>query len=201
MLGLGSVPLSDLAHSNPVDFHPALARVGVVDPRATPLVALLVEDNPADAELIAVRLEPGPQGAGSTPVRIIHRGTAATACAALRYWAVDVVILDLTLPDARGLEALHRIRDAAPGAPVIVLSGIADQALALEALRAGAQDYVMKPPPDGQTLARILRDAVERPRLMRNVDHAPRTSAVAARQWKMLAEVSKTLTASGDANA
>ncbi|HEV7596369.1 MAG TPA: ATP-binding protein [Gemmatimonadaceae bacterium] len=180
---------------------PALARIGVIDPRAMPLVALLVEDNPPDAELIAIRLEPGPQGAGSTPVRIIQRGTAATACAALRYWAVDVVILDLTLPDARGLEALHRIREAAPGTPVIVLSGIADQALALEALRAGAQDYVMKPPPEGQTLARILRYAVERQRLTRTVDDALRTSAVAARQWKMLAEVSKALTASGDSSA
>jgi signal transduction histidine kinase/CheY-like chemotaxis protein len=176
---------------------PTFARIGVIDPRATPLVALLVEDNPPDAELIAIRLEPGPQGAGSTPVRIIQRGTAATACAALRYWAVDVVILDLTLPDARGLEALHRIRAAAPGTPVIVLSGIADQALALEALRAGAQDYVMKPPPDGQTLARILRYAVERQRLTRTVDDALRTAALAARQWKMLAEVSKTLAPSG----
>jgi signal transduction histidine kinase/CheY-like chemotaxis protein len=176
---------------------PTFARMGVIDPRATPLVALLVEDNPPDAELIAIRLEPGPQGAGSTPVRIIQRGTAATACAALRYWAVDVVILDLTLPDARGLEALHRIRAAAPGTPVIVLSGIADQALALEALRAGAQDYVMKPPPEGQTLARILRYAVERQRLTRTVDDALRTAAVAARQWKMLAEVSKALAPSG----
>jgi signal transduction histidine kinase/CheY-like chemotaxis protein len=176
---------------------PAFARIGVIDPRATPLVALLVEDNPPDAELIAIRLEPGPHGAGSTPVRIIQRGTAATACAALRYWAVDVVILDLTLPDARGLEALHRIRAAAPGTPVIVLSGIADQALALEALRAGAQDYVMKPPPEGQTLARILRYAVERQRLTRTVDDALRTAAVAARQWKMLAEVSKALAPSG----
>jgi signal transduction histidine kinase/DNA-binding NarL/FixJ family response regulator len=176
---------------------PAFARIGVIDPRATPLVALLVEDNPPDAELIAIRLEPGPNGAGSTPVRIIQRGTAATACAALRYWAVDVVILDLTLPDARGLEALHRIRAAAPGTPVIVLSGIADQALALEALRAGAQDYVMKPPPEGQTLARILRYAVERQRLTRTVDDALRTAAVAARQWKMLAEVSKALAPSG----
>jgi signal transduction histidine kinase/DNA-binding NarL/FixJ family response regulator len=181
--------------------EPALVSIGAIDPRAAPLVALLVEDNPPDAELIAVRLEPGPQGAGSTPVRIIHRGTAATACAALRYWTVDVVILDLTLPDARGLEALHRIRAASPGTPVIVLSGIADQALALEALRAGAQDYVMKPPPEGPTLARILRYAVERQRLTRTVDDALRTAAIAARQWKMLAEVSKALAAPGDATA
>jgi signal transduction histidine kinase/DNA-binding NarL/FixJ family response regulator len=180
---------------------PHFMGLGIVDPRATPLVALLVEDNPPDAELIAVRLEPGPRGAGSTPVRIIHRGTAATACAALRYWKVDVVMLDLTLPDARGLEALHRIRAASPGTPVIVISGIADQALALEALRAGAQDYVMKPPPDGHTLARVLRYAVERQRLMQTIDSALHASALAARQWKILAEVSKALAASSNATA
>jgi signal transduction histidine kinase/ActR/RegA family two-component response regulator len=133
------------------------------------------------------------------PVRIIHRSTAAGACAALRYWTVDVVILDLSLPDARGLEALHRIRDASPGTPVVVLSGITDQALALEALRAGAQDYVMKPPPEGQVLSRILRFAVERQRLLSTIDAALRSSAIAARQWKLVAEVSKSLAASSDA--
>jgi signal transduction histidine kinase/CheY-like chemotaxis protein len=180
---------------------PSYSGIGIVDSRTAPLVALLVEDYPPDAELISLRLAVGPQGAGSTPVRIIQRGTAASACAALRYWTVDVVILDLTLPDAHGLEALHRIRAAAPGTPVIVLTGIADQALALEALRAGAQDYVMKPPPEGQTLARILRYAVERQRLLQTVDSALATSAIAARQWKLLAEVSRAVAASSDATA
>src|SRR5882672_10040940 len=172
--------------------------IGTVDSRATPLVALLVEDNPPDAELMALRLEPGPYGAGSKPVRLIQRGTVATACAALRYWPVDVVILDLTLPDATGLEALHRIRGASPGTPVIVLSGLTDQALALEAIRAGARDYVMKPPPDGPTLARILRYACERHRLIQTIDSARVLSAIAARQWKLLAEVGKVLAASSE---
>jgi signal transduction histidine kinase/DNA-binding NarL/FixJ family response regulator len=172
-----------------------LSRMGMVDPRATPLVALLVEDNPPDAELIALRLGT----VGGAPVRLIQRGTVATASAALRYWSVDVVILDLTLPDARGLDALHRVRAASPQTPVIVLSGIADQALALEALRAGAQDYVLKPPPDGPTLARILRYAVERHRLMQTIDSAAHSSARAARQWKLLAEASKALASSSDA--
>src|SRR6266404_1241756 len=180
----------------PADVH--LAGIGTVDSRATPLVALLVEDNPPDAELMALRLEPGPYGSGSMPVRLIQRGTVATACAALHYWPVDVVILDLTLPDATGLEALHRIRAASPGAPVIVLSGLADQALALESIRAGAQDYVMKPPPDGPTLARILRYACERHRLTQTIDSARALSAIAALQWKLLAEVAKVLAVSTD---
>jgi signal transduction histidine kinase len=178
------------------DIH--LSGIGPVDLHATPLMALLVEDNPADAERISLVLQPGPLGAGLMPVRLIQRGSVASACAALRYWPVDVVILDLTLPDSKGLEALHRVRAASPQTPVIVLSGVADQVLALEALRAGAQDYVLKPPPDGPILARILRYACERHRLMQTIEAARASSAIAARQWKLLAEVAKVLAASTD---
>jgi signal transduction histidine kinase/DNA-binding response OmpR family regulator len=178
------------------DIH--LSGIGPVDLHATPLVALLVEDNPDDAERISLVLQPGPLGAGLMPVRLIQRGSVASACVALRYWPVDVVILDLTLPDSKGLEALHRVRTASPQTPVIVLSGVADQVLALEALRAGAQDYVLKPPPDGPILARILRYACERHRLMQTIEAARASSAIAARQWKLLAEVAKVLAASTD---
>ena len=150
-----------------------LSGIGPVDLHATPLRALLVEDNPADAQRIALVLEPGPLGAGLMPVHLIQRGSVASACAALRDWPVDVVLLDLTLPDSKGLEALHRVCAASPQTPVIVLSGVADQVLALEAIRAGAQDYVLKPPPDGPTFARILRYACERHRLIRTVDAIP----------------------------
>ncbi len=175
-----------------------LSGVGPVDLRATSLMALLVEDDAADTELISILLQPGSLGTGLMPVRLIQRRTVAAACAALRRWPVDVVILDLTLPDARGLEALHTVRAASPETPVIVLSEVADQILALEALRAGAQDYVLKPPPDGPTFARILRYACERHRLIRTIDAARASSAVAAHQWRLLAEVAKLLAASID---
>jgi signal transduction histidine kinase len=177
-----------------VDIH--LSGIGPIDLHATPLMALLVEDDPADAERISLVLQPGPLGAGLMPVRLIQSGSVASACAALRDWPVDVVILDLTLPDSKGLEALHRVRAASPQTPVIVLSGVADQVLALEALRAGAQDYVLKPPPDGPTFARILRYACERHRLIRTIDAARASSAIAAHQWRLLAEVAQLLAAS-----
>ena len=178
------------------DIH--LSGIGPVDLHATPLMALLVEDDPADAERISLVLQPGPLGAGLMPVRLIQRGSVASACAALRCWPVDVVLLDLTLPDSNGLEALHRVRAASPQTSVIVLSGVADQVLALEALRAGAQDYVLKPPPDGPTFARILRYACERHRLIRTIDAARASSAIAAHQWRQLAEVTQLLAASID---
>jgi signal transduction histidine kinase/DNA-binding response OmpR family regulator len=186
----------DMQSEAAADIH--LSGIGPVDLHATPLMALLVEDNTADAERISLVLQPGPLGAGLMPVRLIQRGSVASACAALRYWPVDVVILDLTLPDSKGLEALHRVRAASPQTPVIVLSGVADQVLALEALRAGAQDYVLKPPPDGPIFARILRYACERHRLMQTIEAARASSAIAARQWKLLAEVAKVLAASTD---
>lgn len=142
------------------------------DSLSQPLVALLVEDEPADAELIALQLEEVVQGWGVASIRLDHVASVSAACSALRESTPDVVILDLFLPDSRGLDALHLVRAASPSVPIIVLSGMADQSLALEALRAGAQDYVLKPPPDGYILSRIVRYACERQQLLLKLDAA-----------------------------
>ncbi|HEV7366690.1 MAG TPA: hybrid sensor histidine kinase/response regulator [Gemmatimonadales bacterium] len=161
-------------------------------------MVLLVEDDPGDAELIALRLQAPSDTATSAPVRLLHADSVAAAQAALEAGAPDVIILDLSLPDARGLEGLHRMRLLAPGIPIVVLSGMADEAVALDALRAGAQDYVLKPPPDGSTLRRILRYARERQQLLMELDLASHASAAAAQRWRLLAEVGKALAASSD---
>ncbi len=172
--------------------------VQLLDPRVDPLVALLVEDSPSDAEVIIERLASASSATPTAPVRLIHASSVAAALVVLREATPDVVILDLSLPDAHGLEALRRVRAAAPGAPVIVLSGMADQAIALEALRAGAQDYVLKPPPDGHSLVRILRYARERQLLVWERDAALRESATAAQRWRLLAEVGRVLAESNE---
>jgi signal transduction histidine kinase/DNA-binding response OmpR family regulator len=179
--------------------------VKMADSRASPLLALLVENDPADAELIAMRLACSRHSCSRDPadggsVQLWYAGSAAAACAALRDAPVDVVILDLSLPDARGLEALHRVRGAST-VPVIVLTDSADQQLALAALRAGARDYVLKPPPDGRTLFRILHFARERQRLVRERDAAIRESATAAVRWRLLAQAGEALAAAGDLHA
>jgi signal transduction histidine kinase len=163
-----------------------------------PLVTLLVEDDAADAELIAIRLDSASVAAGSRCVQLIRSDTAAAACRVLRYARVDAIILDLSLPDARGLEALYRVHEAAPGTPVIVLTGVSDQSMAVDALRAGAQDYVLKPPPDGNSLARIIRYACERQRLLLALDASLHASATAERQWRVLAEISEALALAHD---
>ena len=167
-------------------------------PGTAELVVLLVEDNSADAELIALRVEESADAAGGPRLRLLHAGTAAEACAVLRRTPVDTVILDLSLPDACWPGAFDRVRAEAPGVPVIVLTGTDDEALALRALRAGAQDYVLKPPPDGATLRRILRHAGERQRLLRELDTAIHAQESATRHWRLLAEAARVLAAADD---
>ena len=75
---------------------------------------------------------------------------------------VDCVLLDLSLPDAQGLEALAGVRAAAPDAPVVVLTGMPQDALALQALDAGAQDYLIKGETPGPVLVRSIRYAIDR---------------------------------------
>jgi DNA-binding response OmpR family regulator len=76
----------------------------------------------------------------------------------------DAVLLDLSLPDARGLDALAGMRRRAPSIPIVVMTGLSDEALAIKAVNEGAQDYLLKGEADGSALARRLRFAIERGR-------------------------------------
>ncbi len=78
--------------------------------------------------------------------------------------SVDVVLLDLLLPDSQGLETFDRMHSQAPQVPIIVLSGLDDESLALEAVRKGAQDYLVKGEVDSRLLGRSIRYAIERHR-------------------------------------
>lgn len=128
-----------------------------------PTRILLVEDNPGDARLIRETL----REAESFPFELALADRLAAAEVRLAAEPFDVVLLDLSLPDAHGLETVRRTLAAAPEAPIVVLTGLDDETLAVNAVQAGAQDYLVKGRLDGTLLARAIRYAMERKRLER----------------------------------
>jgi len=121
---------------------------------------LLVEDNPGDARLFTELVRD--TGAGQWKLVQVDRLSAALD--RLRREPFDVMLLDLSLPDAEGLETLIRAHTEAPKVPIVVLTGHDDEALAVRAVRAGAQDYLVKGRLDGDLLVRSIRYASERGR-------------------------------------
>jgi PAS domain S-box-containing protein len=121
---------------------------------------LMVEDNPADARLLreAVRDVEG------SHIQLMHVDTLGRALALLDHQTFDLVMLDLSLPDADGLDTLVRTHHRAPSIPIVVLTGLNDEALAMRAVREGAQDYLVKGQVTGQLLVRAMRYATERKR-------------------------------------
>ena len=127
-------------------------------PGAPPLFVLLVEDDDGDALIVEEELELS--GARVELVRARTLGEASGPGLA----AYDCVLLDLNLPDAQGLDGLRDLRAQAPGLAVLVLTGLDDERRGVEAVAAGAQDYLVKGTTGGALLARSLRYAVERRR-------------------------------------
>jgi len=119
---------------------------------------LLVEDNAGDARLLREMLnEPG-----SCNYELTHYETMGRAITHLVAHPVDVVLLDLGLPDAEGLKGVQRAQATAPRVPLVVLTGSDDELLASQALQEGAQDYLVKGQIDTRGLIRALRYAIER---------------------------------------
>lgn len=130
-------------------------------PARGPLRVLLIEDNPADARLIQIMLEEA--GTGLFKIESVDRLEAGLE--KLSQGGHEVVLSDLTLPDSKGLETFERIHKHMPGIPIIVLSGLNDTTLAVQAVHEGAQDYLIKGQVDGQLLVRSMRYAIERKRM------------------------------------
>ena len=112
-----------------------------------PIRALLIEDNAGDTRLIREMLrDASPDG-----FELIRADRLSEGIACLLAEGADCILLDLSLPDAEGLDALAQIRTVALDVPIVVLSGRSDETLAVRAVQEGAQDYLIK----GQVDARL----------------------------------------------
>ena len=126
---------------------------------------LVVEHSTEDAATFA-RFFSNP--AGGTPDTVVEcADRVSEACRLLRSARFDVVLLDLSMPDANGLEGLEAVCSTAPDIPVVVMTGGADNGLAVAAVKAGAQDYLTKGYDDERVIRHAVRHAIERHQLRR----------------------------------
>jgi diguanylate cyclase (GGDEF)-like protein len=119
---------------------------------------LVIEDNAGDARLLREMLNEG----GSYDTELTHVDCMRDAEEHLANQPVDIILLDLGLPDAQGMDAVRRARAAAPGVVLVVMTGLDDEAVASQALQEGAQDYLIKGQIERRELLRALRHAVKR---------------------------------------
>ncbi len=129
----------------------------------TEVRVLQVEDNPADARLVVEML----REARGIHFRVETAATLHEAIERLRSSSQDVLLLDLGLPDAQGLEAVQRLSQEAERVPLIILSGVSDEQVVAKAAEVGAQDYLVKGKFDAEILVRAIRYALERKRAER----------------------------------
>ncbi len=119
---------------------------------------LLIEDNPGDARLLREMFAED----GTQTMELMQVGCMRDAEKLLTERVVDIILLDLGLPDTEGLGAVQRAHAAAPRIPLVVLTGLDDESIALLALQEGAQDYLVKGRIESRGLLRALRYAIER---------------------------------------
>jgi signal transduction histidine kinase len=141
------------------------------------LRVLLIEDNPGDARLIWEML----QGSDSGSTKLVHASGLSNGLAKLEHQPFDVLLLDLGLPDSYGLDTFLAAQIAAPYLAIVVLTGNSDEAYALQAVQAGAQDYLVKGEVNGRALARAIRYAAERKQIAQELYQAKQEAEVAAR--------------------
>jgi signal transduction histidine kinase len=128
---------------------------------ANPIKILLIEDNPADAILIRENLYDVTSD-NDVAFNLIWKDCLSSGLDFLKQGDVDVVLLDLNLPDSVGFETFSRLQEKMAIKPIIVLTGVIDRELATRAVREGAQDYLIKGEVDGRLISRSIRYSIER---------------------------------------
>lgn len=133
-----------------------------------PIKILLIEDNPGDARLIQEMVKE--MRDNSLVLECSARLSKGLECIDKKRF--DVILSDLSLPDSQGLDTLVRVRSQASDVPIIVLTNIDDEDLAVMAMQKGAQDYLVKEQVDSNLLVRSIRYAIERYKLIKELEQA-----------------------------
>lgn len=126
---------------------------------------LLIEDNPGDTRLIRQMLAK----VRTASFDLKWAGRLSTGLEQLATGGIDVVLLDLSLPDSQEFNTFTKVHVKAPTVPIIVLTGLNDETVGVRTMREGAQDYLIKGRVDSNLLVRSIRYAIERQRLMEEV--------------------------------
>jgi|GEM_PF-1034711 len=148
------------------------------------MIILVIEDSREEMILLRTALS----AVTNIPIRVVHVDQLSAASTCLAAGHFDAIILNLNLPDSTGLNTLARVQASAPGMPVVIMADMDDERLALDGIRAGAQDYVVKGGYDGALLSRSLCTAIERKRLLTDLEAraADRTTELAAAHQSLL---------------
>lgn len=146
-----------------------------VETPAAVIRILLIEDDPRDMGVLRAML----RHSGQIRFELSHVSTINKAIAELSHGDKDLIILDLSLPDASELEGLERLRIHTSEVPVIVLTGNQDENLAYRALQRGAQDYLIKGAVDRDLLVRSIHYSIERHRGIRDLATVTRQLQIA----------------------
>ncbi|HFA49242.1 MAG TPA: response regulator, partial [Bacteroidetes bacterium] len=156
---------------------------GLVAPAAAPpsssMVSknkvLLIEDNPGDARLVEIFL----LESDLNNLEVINKTTLQEGLEVLeKEDGFSAILLDLTLPDSRGFETLERLVAKFPQNNIIVLTGLADKELGLKAVKAGAQDFLVKGAFDSDGLAKTLRFSIERNKVLKKLEETQRIAHI-----------------------
>ncbi|MDE1968711.1 MAG: hybrid sensor histidine kinase/response regulator [Alphaproteobacteria bacterium] len=159
-------------------------------PSTRTLHILLMEDNPGDARLTRLLLEE----ASDFPFNLVHVTSFEQGMSALANGDFDITLVDLSLGDSYGIDTVQNMRQRVPLMPMIVLSGLEDETMAVAALQEGAQDYLVKGQGDGNLIKRSIRYAMERNRVEAQLVETKNAAEAASRaKTEFLANMSHEL--------
>lgn len=141
---------------------------------------LLIEDNLGDARLVELFLE----NSDLANYEIIHKATLAEGLKLVSQFEFEVILLDLSLPDSSGQKTYEQLFELNPNLNIIVLTGNSDKSIGIDAVKSGAQDFLVKGEFDQDMLAKTLKFSIERNSILRKLEETQRLSHIGHWEYK-----------------